>query len=255
MLRISKMTDYAVALTSHLAQHAEPRAKARAAAGEGSARDPAESQIASKNASDRDASTATRAGDVAHRAGEGGTHQSVRALAAATGIPEPTVRKVLKTLVRAGVVGSVRGTHGGYALARPASAISVAEVATAFEGPIAVTECASEETVGTCGLEDRCTVKGPWQRISEVIRDALEGLSLAQMSSPAIAEAQTMPVEALLRRTRKAADSPSLGVLSPAVGASSSRAGSAPPASGKPALTTDENAAPQGSDDPFGPIP
>jgi Rrf2 family protein len=110
---------------------------------------------------------------------------------AATGVPEPTVRKVLKTLVRAGIVCSVRGTHGGYALARPAGDISVAEVVIAVEGPIAVTECASEATAGACDLEGRCSVQGPWQRISAAIRDALVQLSLAEMAIPVEVTAST----------------------------------------------------------------
>src|SRR5690606_38630617 len=136
MLRISKLTDYAVALCTHLARcEAGPGAAVGAPA-------PADLQIPGAPAAPQ---LALGAAELAH--------ESVRALAAATGVPEPTVRKVLKTLVRAGIVCSVRGTHGGYALARPAGEISVAEVVIAVEGPIAVTECASQATAGACDLE------------------------------------------------------------------------------------------------------
>jgi FeS assembly SUF system regulator len=173
MLRISKLTDYAVALTTHLARcQVGPHVTGSAdATGD---LQPLPGALAAPS---------DRPGEHADGAEPG--HENVRALAAATGVPEPTVRKVLKTLAHAGIVDSVRGTHGGYALARPAADISVADVVIAVEGPIAVTECASEATAGACDLEGRCNVQGPWQRISAAIRDALDKLTLADMATPA----------------------------------------------------------------------
>lgn len=181
MLRISKLTDYAVALTTHLARcQVGPYVP-------GSADARGDLQPGSGHA----AVPAAPPGRAPAEHAEGPEpgyepgHENVRALAAATGVPEPTVRKVLKTLAHAGIVDSVRGTHGGYALARPAADISVADVVIAVEGPIAVTECASEATAGACDLEGRCSVQGPWQRISAAIRDALDKLTLADMATPA----------------------------------------------------------------------
>lgn len=173
MLRISKLTDYAVALTTHLARcQVGPYARGITGA-------PADLRPLA-GAADLESSP--------EMGGDAG-HENVRALAAATGVPEPTARKVLKTLAHAGIVSSVRGTHGGYALARPAADISVADVVIAFEGPIAVTECASEATAGACDLEGRCSVKGPWQRISATIHAALDKLTLADMAAPPTASA------------------------------------------------------------------
>ena len=176
MLRISKLTDYAVALCTHLARcEAGPRAA-------DSPHPPADLHSLVHVVEPDSAEVIHEPAH--HEPAHEPAHENVRALAAATGVPEPTVRKVLKTLVRAGIVCSVRGTHGGYALARPAGDISVAEVVIAVEGPIAVTECASEATAGACDLEGRCSVQGPWQRISAAIRDALVQLSLAEMATP-----------------------------------------------------------------------
>lgn len=189
MLRISKLTDYAVALCTHLARcEAGPRAAGSPQRSAdlhvlGHAVEPGAEHAGHGVAPEPARQTRPGTGNAAEPAHEP-THESVRALAAATGVPEPTVRKVLKTLVRAGIVCSVRGTHGGYALARPAGEISVAEVVIAVEGPIAVTECASEATAGACDLEGRCNVQGPWQRISAAIRDALVKLTLAEMATP-----------------------------------------------------------------------
>jgi Rrf2 family protein len=77
------------------------------------------------------------------------------------------------------LVVSTRGVQGGYALARPATAISAAEIIDALEGPVAITECSS--TGGGCTLESFCRVGMAWQRINLSIRKALEGVSLADL--------------------------------------------------------------------------
>ena len=100
-------------------------------------------------------------------------------VATATHLALPTVSKLLKTLVHAGLVVSTRGVQGGYALARPAAAISAAEILDALEGPVSLTECSSAH--GCCDLESYCRVGTAWQRINRSIRTALEGVSLADL--------------------------------------------------------------------------
>lgn len=104
-------------------------------------------------------------------------------LAAETRLPLPMVSKILKQLTRAGLLESHRGVHGGYSLSRPAPEISVVEIITALEGPIAMTECSSEAP-GVCCTEPYCPVSRNWQRINLAIRDALSGITLAEMSAP-----------------------------------------------------------------------
>jgi FeS assembly SUF system regulator len=100
-------------------------------------------------------------------------------VAGATHLGQPTVSKLLKALVHAGLVISTRGVQGGYALARPAATISAAEILDALEGPVAITECSSAK--GGCELESFCRVGMAWQRINHSIRKALEGVSLADL--------------------------------------------------------------------------
>jgi FeS assembly SUF system regulator len=101
-------------------------------------------------------------------------------IALATGIPEPTVAKVLKALGATGLVLSTRGAHGGYRLARPLSSISVAEVIVAIDGPIALTSCVD----GGMGCESQglCPVAGRWDPVNDAIREALHGITLADMA-------------------------------------------------------------------------
>jgi FeS assembly SUF system regulator len=104
---------------------------------------------------------------------------SAQQLADAARLEVPTVSKLLKQLAHAGLVTSRRGVNGGYSLARPADDISVADIVTAMEGPIGMTECSAH--AGACGHEPHCGVRVNWQRISQAIRSALQGVSLADM--------------------------------------------------------------------------
>ncbi len=108
---------------------------------------------------------------------------TVANLADATGIPAPTVAKLLKPLTSAGLVASHRGVNGGYALNHEPEQISVAAIITALEGPIAVTECVSDAE-SLCGVESLCPMRGNWEKINRAVRHALEAVTLADMAAP-----------------------------------------------------------------------
>jgi FeS assembly SUF system regulator len=101
-------------------------------------------------------------------------------VAARTRIAAPTASKLLKQLLRAGLVTSSRGLHGGYKLARPAHEISAATILDALEGPLALTDCAAGH--GHCGIEETCRVGRGWQRLNLAIRRSLTDVSLAQLA-------------------------------------------------------------------------
>lgn len=107
---------------------------------------------------------------------------SAQALADRSHLELPTVSKVLKLLVKMGLVDSYRGAAGGYSLERDARNISVAAIIAAIEGPIAMTECSVEE--GLCSQEASCGLRGNWQRISVAVAQAMENVSLADMAQP-----------------------------------------------------------------------
>jgi Rrf2 family protein len=92
------------------------------------------------------------------------------------------VSKILKLLVREGILVSHRGVKGGYGLARLPEEISMAEVISALEGPIAITECIDEHS--GCTHAPFCGVQGRWHRINAALREALEGITLAELAEP-----------------------------------------------------------------------
>lgn len=136
MIRLSKLTDYAIVVLSEMARHV-------------------------------------------------GAVHTVSLLAERTGVPAPTVAKLMKALTPAGLTTSQRGAAGGYALSRPANAISIAEIITALDGPIALTACV-DGADSQCGVERLCPMRGGWEKVNNAIRGALEQVTLADMMTPVL---------------------------------------------------------------------
>lgn len=110
----------------------------------------------------------------------GGARISAGELAQETGLPLPTVQKLVSILSKAGLLRSVRGVGGGLQLARPAAAITVADIVEAVEGPIAITHCVEAHD---CEFEDGCSVKPHWPVINSALRGALADIPLTQLAA------------------------------------------------------------------------
>jgi Rrf2 family protein len=122
-----------------------------------------------------------------------GMTTSFREIARKMGIPQDFLAKIFKPLVKAKLVRSTRGSHGGYSLARPASQISFLEVIEAVEGKVNVNVCTDVDQSG-CGFTSSCTMHSVWQsgqeRMLEVYRNAkLDKLAMRSLThrSPVVA--------------------------------------------------------------------
>ena len=124
--------------------------------------------------------------------------QTSPGLSQTTGVPEPTVAKVLKALAAAGLVASQRGARGGYRLMRPLGGIAVSDVIAAIDGPIAMTACV-EGSGSACEASCSCPLRGRWDVVNDAVRDALGAISLADMTNtvprPHQADAVSLSVE------------------------------------------------------------
>ena len=116
-------------------------------------------------------------------------------LAQASGLPHPTVAKILKRLAHEGVLVSHRGATGGYSLARAANTITVADIIAALDGPIALTQCmgANEDH---CGIQSLCPTHPNWRRINDAVTRALTEVTLAEMAAP-VARASASPAPSI----------------------------------------------------------
>jgi FeS assembly SUF system regulator len=146
-MRLSSMADYAVIIMSAAARHCGTCAMIAQAGGP----------------------------PVASRA-----RVSAAQLAEETGLPVPTVQKLVSKLTAAGLMRSSRGVGGGLKLARPPAAISLADIVEAVEGPIALTACL-DRVKSDCTLEENCNVKGHWPRVNAAVRGALAQVALTQL--------------------------------------------------------------------------
>jgi FeS assembly SUF system regulator len=110
----------------------------------------------------------------------GGARVSAGQLAQETGLPAPTVQKLVSKLTGAGLLRSSRGAGGGLKLARPPAAVSIADIVEAVEGPIALTACV-EQGKHDCTLESACLVKPHWPQVNAALRGALAQVTLTQL--------------------------------------------------------------------------
>jgi Rrf2 family protein len=104
---------------------------------------------------------------------------SARELAEAYDLPPELLAKVLQKLVRGRLLTSIQGIRGGYGLARPASAISVADVIQSIDGPLTVTACS--ETNHNCDQYSKCNIRDPLWQVKDRIVAALAATSVADL--------------------------------------------------------------------------
>jgi len=105
---------------------------------------------------------------------------SARELAEAYDIPAELLAKVLQSLVRAGLLASHQGIHGGYGLSRSSDLISVADVIQAIDGPLTVTACS--DTDHSCDQYAKCNIRDPLWRIKDRIIAALSATSVTELA-------------------------------------------------------------------------
>jgi Rrf2 family protein len=115
---------------------------------------------------------------------------SAREIAGLYDIPIELLAKVLQRLVRGGLLVSQQGTRGGYQLARPSTAISVADVIQAIDGPVAVTACSSSDD-GGCEQFAKCNVRDPLWKVRERILAALGECTIAELAAEPVTVAQS----------------------------------------------------------------
>jgi Rrf2 family iron-sulfur cluster assembly transcriptional regulator len=118
----------------------------------------------------------------------------VRDIAERTGLPQPYLEQILLSLKGAGLVRSKRGVGGGYVLARPPEAVTLAEVVSAVDGPIVAGDFGLPHQNGACDHEGQCVLLDLWAEVGEHMREHLAGFTLADM----VSQARGGPVAAIV---------------------------------------------------------
>lgn len=95
-------------------------------------------------------------------------------------IPAELLAKLLQTLARSGIVVSHPGPTGGYRLLRAPSDISISEIITAIDGPLAILPCSNGQG-DSCKQFSRCTIRDPLAEIERRVKSLLMEMTLADV--------------------------------------------------------------------------
>lgn len=106
---------------------------------------------------------------------------TIPVIAAAYGISENHLMKVVHQLARAGVVETIRGKGGGIRLARPAEEIRLGQIIRAAEGAAPIVECLGEEQSACC-IAPTCRLSGILVRAFDALYGVLDEYTLADLA-------------------------------------------------------------------------
>jgi Rrf2 family protein len=86
---------------------------------------------------------------------------------------------LITPLQRAGLVKAIRGAHGGYTLAKPASEITVWDIVVEVEGPLSIVDCVADASA--CHREPLCVARDVWVEVSKKIEQTLDAITLSDI--------------------------------------------------------------------------
>jgi len=108
-----------------------------------------------------------------------------RNIAERQGISERYLEQLMVPLKRAGLVKSIRGSHGGYVLGGDPEKITAGDIIRVLEGPIAPVECVAETDPESCRRQEHCITRVLWTQVRNAIALVLDSYSLADLAREA----------------------------------------------------------------------
>ena len=112
--------------------------------------------------------------DLALHVGDGPV--TLKDIAARQEISEKYLSNLIPLLKNAGFVHSVRGSQGGYTLARPPRDITLKDILLALEGSMCLVECTEKPLL--CQRSEECLMRDVWSEVTGKMLDALESFTL-----------------------------------------------------------------------------
>ena len=106
---------------------------------------------------------------------------SLRSIAERQDISYKYLEQIAMPLVKGGLIHSIRGAHGGYALSKPASLISIYEILSITEGDMTPVSCVQDDGA-SCQRSSECRTLEFWKGYDKVIREYSSGVTLAQLA-------------------------------------------------------------------------
>ncbi len=106
-----------------------------------------------------------------------GYKASTKDIAAIQQIPPSFLAKIISQLSIAGLIQTSRGAHGGVALARPPSEVSIVDVVEAIDGPMTLNECTSSPQ--PCPFVKECPLHQTWCESRQELYEKLSNATFA----------------------------------------------------------------------------
>lgn len=119
--------------------------------------------------------------------------RTIKEIAASQGISEKFISRIAVPLRRAGLVATERGVKGGLRLARFPAKITLLDIVTTTDGPLALVHCLARP--GVCKRQGRCAAERAWSGVNETLSLALRRTTLASVAADQRRLAPPVPAE------------------------------------------------------------
>ena len=103
----------------------------------------------------------------------------LRVIARDQGVSVKYLEQLIAMLKAAGIVRSIRGSKGGYILAKQPGQVKVSECFQCLEGPVITTECVKDESF--CERTNDCIARQVWTEVQEAVMGVLQSMTLQDL--------------------------------------------------------------------------
>ncbi len=124
----------------------------------------------------RDHSAVVLMAELAHL--QNGTFASLKDVAETMMLSEGYLEEIAASLKKAKLIEGKQGPRGGYRLAKKAELICLADILTAFDGPIEIVDCQKH---GGCPVASKCLSKNIWRHVQSGIEETLSRTKLVDV--------------------------------------------------------------------------
>ncbi len=105
---------------------------------------------------------------------------SLKEIAQRQEVSEKYLEQIIILLHKSGLIKSVRGSQGGYTLAKSPDEIMVGAVLRALEGPLVPVECVLDDT--SCSRVEGCPTRRLWSKLADAIEGVVDNMTLAELA-------------------------------------------------------------------------
>lgn len=118
------------------------------------------------------------------------SYATVKSISERQEISGKYLEQIISVLSRAGFVKSIRGSQGGYKLARPAEEYTIGMILRLIEGSLVPVACMEDEP-NQCPRSETCATLDVWKRIDKAISDVVDHITLADLVKNTVNKDQT----------------------------------------------------------------